>query len=64
MGVMMMTLFEKIDCIFDEIEDKELSEKQAKAYIEGAEHAFCLCNSERIKEINSYFDEKRENHST
>ena len=59
-----MTLFEKIDCIFDEIKDKNLLGDEAKLYIEGVEHAFCLCNSERIKEINSYFDVKRENHST
>lgn len=56
-----MTLHEKIDCVFDEVEDKNLNEKEARNYIEGAEHAFCLCFSGKIKEINSYFDAKKEN---
>lgn len=63
-----MTLTDKIDCIFDEVadqlNDKKLNKEQAKAYIDGANHAFCLCFSDKIKEINGYFDEKIENRST
>ena len=54
-----MTLEEKIDCIFDEIRDMQLSAEKAKLYTEGAEHAFCLCFSSRTKEINDYFNKKR-----
>lgn len=55
-----MTIEQKVSCIFDEIKDQNLSQEQAKLYIEGAEHAFCLCYPEQISNINKLFDVAKE----
>ena len=51
-----MTLEEKIDCIYDEIEDMQLSAEQAKIYAEGAEHGMLLCYPNQNHTITKLFD--------
>ncbi|MBR3654884.1 MAG: hypothetical protein IKN62_05590 [Elusimicrobia bacterium] len=51
-----MTLEQKIECIFDEVEDMQLSEDEAKIYIDGAKHGMQLCYPNQIQNITQLFD--------